>query len=189
VVGRGELTDKAWAQLAPLLLRNRRRGGRWRDHRTVLNGSLWKLRTGAPWRDLPERYGPWQTCYDRLVRWRQDGTWDRLLAHAQTKSDAVGEVEWEVSVDSTVARAHQHAAGARKESSHVDAKKGVVHPPDEALGRGRGGFSSKVHLTCEGKGRPLSVIVTPGQRHESTQLEALLDGIGVKRVGGGRPRK
>jgi transposase len=62
VVGRGELTDKAWAQLAPLLPRNQRRGGRWRDHRTVVNGILWKLRTGAPWRDLPERYGPWQTC-------------------------------------------------------------------------------------------------------------------------------
>jgi transposase len=64
-----------------------------------------------------------------------------------------------------------------------------VHPPDEALGRGRRGFSSKVHLTCDGKGRPLSVVVTPGQPHESTQLEALLDSIGVKRVGGGRPRK
>jgi transposase len=64
-------------------------------HRQVVNGILWKLRTGAPWRDLPEqRYGPWQTCYDRFVRWRRDGTWERLLADAQTKSDAVGEVEW-----------------------------------------------------------------------------------------------
>jgi transposase len=79
VVGRGELTDTAWAQLAPLLPGNRQRGGRWRDHRTVINEILWKLRTGAPWRDLPERYGPWQSCYDRFVRWRQDGTWDRLL--------------------------------------------------------------------------------------------------------------
>ena len=68
-------------------------------------------------------------------------------------------------------------------------KKGVVHPPDEALGRGRGGFSSKLHLTCDGHGRPLSVVVTPGQRHESTQLETLLDSIRVKRAGRGRPRK
>jgi transposase len=103
---------------------NGRRGQQWKDHRKVINGILCKLRTGAPWRDLPERYGPWQTCYDRFVRWRRDGTWDRLLAHAQTKSDAVGEVEWEVSVDSTVARAHQHAAGARREPSHRDAKRG-----------------------------------------------------------------
>jgi transposase len=72
----------------------------------VINGISWKLRTGAPWRDLPERYGPWQTCYDRLVRWRRDGTWDRLLAHAQTKSDAVGELEWVVSVDASSVRAH-----------------------------------------------------------------------------------
>jgi transposase len=124
VVGRGELTDTAWAQLAPLLPGNRQRGGRWRDHRIVINGSLWKLRTGAPWRDLPERYGPWQTCYDRFVRWRQDGTWDRLLAHVQTKSDAVGELEWSISVDSSSVRAHQHAAGARKQAGRADRKRG-----------------------------------------------------------------
>jgi transposase len=124
VVGRGELTDTAWAQLAPLLPRNQRRGGRWCDHRRVINGILWKLRTGAPWRDLPERYGPWQTCYDRFIRWRRDGTWDRLLAHAQTKSDAVGELEWVVSVDSSSVRAHQHAAGARKRPARADTKGG-----------------------------------------------------------------
>jgi transposase len=60
MVGRGELTDKAWKQIAPLLPENRPRGGRWRDHRLVINGILWKLRTGAPWHELPERYGPWQ---------------------------------------------------------------------------------------------------------------------------------
>jgi transposase len=90
----------------------------------VINGILWKLRTGAPWRDLSERYGPWQTCHDRYVRWRRDGTWDRLLAHAQTKSDAIGEVEWTVSVDSSVVRAHQHAAGARRAASSADRKGG-----------------------------------------------------------------
>ena len=66
MVKRGELTDEAWARIAPLLPENGRRGGRWRDHREVVNGILWKLRTGAPWRDLPERYGPWQICYDRF---------------------------------------------------------------------------------------------------------------------------
>ncbi len=125
---KGELTDEAWARIAPLLRENGRRGGRWRDHREVVNGILWKLRTGAPWRDLPERNGPWQTCYDRFSRWRRDGTWDRLLADAQTKSDAVGEVEWLVSVDSTIARAHQHAAGARRRPSKEDVKKGSRIP-------------------------------------------------------------
>ncbi len=86
---------------------------------------LRKLRTGSPWRDLPERYGPRQACYDRFVRWRRrDGTRDRLLARAQTKNDAVGEVEWEVSVDDTVIRAHQHAAGARRNPSAADVKRG-----------------------------------------------------------------
>src|ERR687886_940330 len=123
MIKRGELTDEAWARIAPLLPENGRRGGRWRDHREVVNGILWKMRAGAPWRDLPARYAPWQTCYDRFVRWRRDGTWDRLLAHVQTKSDAVGEVVWEVSLDSTVARAHQHAAGARKQLARADASK------------------------------------------------------------------
>lgn len=92
MVGRGELTETAWEQIVPLLPANGRRGQQWEDHRRVINGILGKLRTGAPWRDLPARYGPWKTCYDRFVRWRRDGTWDRLLAHVQTKSDAVGEV-------------------------------------------------------------------------------------------------
>src|SRR5918911_448614 len=123
MVRRGELTDTAWAAIAPFLPSNGRRGRPWADHRKVINGILWKVRTGAPWRDLPERYEPWQTCYDRFVCWRRDGTWDRLLAHVQTKADAVGEVEWEVSVDDTVVRAHQHAAGARTRPSHKDLKR------------------------------------------------------------------
>jgi transposase len=114
VVRRHELTDQAWAEIAPLLPPTRRPGGQWADHRQVVNGILWKLATGVPWRDLPERYGPWQTCYERFRRWQADGTWQRLLAHAQTKSDAVGEVDWQVVVDATIVRAHQHAAGARK---------------------------------------------------------------------------
>jgi transposase len=64
MVKRGEITDRAWASIAPLLPEYGQPGGRWRDHRTVVNGILWKLRTGSPWRDLPERYGPWQTCYE-----------------------------------------------------------------------------------------------------------------------------
>ncbi len=129
MVGRGNLTDAAWARLAPLLPANGQRGGQWRDHRPVINGILWKLRTGAGWRDLPERYGPWQTCADRLARWRRDGTWDRLLARVQTAADAAGEVEWEVSVDSTVARAHQHAAGARRAPDLEDSKRGPLTRP------------------------------------------------------------
>ena len=115
------LTDKAWTRLAPLLPGNRRRGGRWRDHRTVINGIL-----------------PWTTCYGRLVRWRRDGSWDRLLAHAQTKSDAVGELEWIVSVDSTSVRAHQHAAGARHHPARGGIKGASVTRPRRSAGPAAG---------------------------------------------------
>lgn len=138
MVGRGELTDAAWARLEAQLPGNGRRGKQWRDHRTVINAILWKLRTGAPWRDLPERYGPWRTAYDRLVRWRRDGTWERLLADAQTKSDAVGELVWEVSVDGSSVRAHQHAAGARKRPARADEKGGRTPRRRRSGGAGAG---------------------------------------------------
>ena len=92
-------------------------GRRWRDHRQVINAILWKLRTGAPWRDLPERYGPWKTAHERLRRWTADGTWDRILTEVITKDDAVGAVQWTISIDSSHIRAHQHAAGARKKGA------------------------------------------------------------------------
>lgn len=139
MVGRGELTDAAWAVIAPLLPANGRRGKQWKDHRTVINGILWKLRTGAPWRDLPARYGPWPSVYDRFVRWRRDGTWDRLLAQVQTKSEAVGDVVWEVSIDSTSIRAHQHAAGARKRLAKADEKRGPARRRTKRSGAAAGG--------------------------------------------------
>jgi transposase len=113
VVRRDGLTDASWAVISPLLPEAGKRSGRWRDHRQVIDGILWKLRTGAPWRDLPDRYGPWKTCHERLRRWTADGTWDRILAVAQVRDDG-HPVDWVISVDSSVVRAHQHAAGARK---------------------------------------------------------------------------
>jgi transposase len=117
VVGRGELTDTAWARIEPLLPAVRGRGRRWRDHRQVINAILWKLRTGAPWRDVPERYGPWKTAHERLRRWTADGTRDRILDEVVVKDDSVGNIEWVLSIDSSSVRAHQHAAGARKKGA------------------------------------------------------------------------
>jgi transposase len=112
---RHELTDTQWAQLAPLLPPARPRTGRPNhDHRTVLNGILWKLATGVPWRDVPARYGPWPTLYSRFRRWRLAGVWDRVFAAVQAHADAAGQLDWTVHfVDGTVIRAHQHAAGAK----------------------------------------------------------------------------
>lgn len=132
---RGELTDTAWRRISPFLPENGRRGKQWCDHRRVIEGILWRLRTGAPWRDVPECYGPWQTCYDRFVRWRRDGTWENLLSHLQTVADVAEDLEWTVSVDSTVARAHQHSAGARKRPSIHDAKGGFATLETRQLAR------------------------------------------------------
>lgn len=86
-----------------------------RHHRRILNGILWVIRTGAPWRDFPERYGPWPTVYSRFQRWRKAGIWDRIFAAVQQEADAAGELDWKIHfVDGTVVRAHQHAAGAKK---------------------------------------------------------------------------
>ena len=113
-MGRGELTDAAWAEIAPLLPANGERGGQWEDHRRIINGILWKLRTGAPWRDLPEEFGPWKTVATRFYRWCAAGVFDRALAALQQEADAAGELDWlRHFVDSTVVRAHQHAAGAK----------------------------------------------------------------------------
>nr|WP_234338038.1 IS5 family transposase [Streptomyces sp. NRRL WC-3725] len=190
MTGRGELTDAAWERIEPLLPGSDRCGRPWRDHRQVVNGVLWRLRTGAPWRDLPERYGPWQTVYERFARWDADGTWAKLLEHVQVRDDAAGTVEWTVSVDSTINRAHQHAAGARKKGRPNGDK---LEDPErsaarQALGRSRGGLTTKVHLAVDGRGLPLSLVLTPGNTNDSTVCEAVLDAVRVPRTGRGRPR-
>ncbi|MEW1599850.1 IS5 family transposase [Streptomyces sp. NPDC093808] len=190
VAGRGELTDAAWGRMEPLLPQVDGRGRPWRDHRQVVNGVLWRLRTGAPWRDLPERYGPWQTVYERFARWEADGTWAKLLEHVQVRDDAVGRVEWTVAVDSTVNRAHQHAAGARKRGTRNGDE---LEDPGrsqtrQALGRFWGGLTTKVHLAVDGRGLPLSIVLTPGNVNDATAFAEVLDKIRTPRAGTGRPR-
>ena len=109
------LTDVQWEKLRPLLPPQKPRTGRpAKDHRTVLEGILWVLRTGSPWRSLPERYGSWKTASSRFYRWQRAGVWDRILADLRRKADAEGRLDWTLHfVDGTVVRAHQHAAGAK----------------------------------------------------------------------------
>lgn len=112
---RHDLTDAEWERLAPLLPPEKPKTGKPnKSHRAVLNAILWKLRTGAPWRDLPETYGPWQTAYTRFRRWRLAGVWDRLFESVLQQADAARQLDWSLHfVDGTVIRAHQHAAGAK----------------------------------------------------------------------------
>lgn len=111
---RFELTDAQYARLQPLLPRSGR-GGQWKDHRTIINGVLWIARTGAAWRDMPSRYGPWQTVYDRFNYWRRNGQWRALLAALQADFDAEIGFDWRsFFIDSTVVRASRAAAGGGK---------------------------------------------------------------------------
>ena len=115
VSGRADLTDAQWAALEPLLPVGKKRGRprRW-ERRQLIDGIRWRTRAGVPWRDVPERYGPWESVYGLFRRWQRDGTWAAILTGLQAGADAAGLITWDVSVDSTVVRAHQHAAGARK---------------------------------------------------------------------------
>ncbi len=207
-MGRGDLADAEWERLRPFLPVSSGRCGWWRDHRQVIDGILHRVRTGVQWRDLPERFGPWKTVYERHRMWSADGTWERLLQQVQAAADAVGEIDWDISVDSTIVRAHQHAAGARIDPPPAPVSKGghssrtpgrnslakPCCPPGgggaggEGLGRSRGGFTSKLHLSSDGRCRPLSLVVTAGQRADCTQFQTVLTKIRVQRGGPGRPR-
>ena len=107
-MGRYDLTDFEWSVIAPVLP-NKSRGVKRVDDRRVLNGIFWVLRCGAPWRDLPERYGPYTTCYNRFNRWRKAGVWDRLMDAVTQAYD--GGVQM---IDTSIGRVHQHAAGAKR---------------------------------------------------------------------------
>jgi transposase len=140
-------------------------------------------RTGAPWRDLPRHYGPVGTVSSRFYRWRSAGVWDQVLIALQAEADARGEVDWDLHfIDATVIRAHQHAAGARRDKAVGDGAN------VEALGRSQGGLSTKLHLRAEGGGKPIVAVLTGGERHEQTALEALLDNGAIRRPGQGHPR-
>jgi transposase len=113
---RGDLTHTQWERLQPLLPLQQPKTGRPAvDHRGILTGMLWLLRTGAPWRALPERYGPWRTVASRFSRWRRAGSWEPLFAAVQAQADAADQLNWDVQdVDGPMSRSHQHVAGAKK---------------------------------------------------------------------------
>jgi len=124
-VRRHELSDQQWELLADMFPANGRRGAQWRPHRELLNAMFWRLNTGASWRDLPERYGPWETVYYRFRRWQKDGTLQRLLDRLQLKLDELGRIDWDTwCVDGSNIRAGRPAAGAKKGApkQHSDAR-------------------------------------------------------------------
>lgn len=125
-----ELSEAAWARIEPLMPQAVGRSRPWRDHRQVVEGIVHRYRTGIAWRDLPERFGPWQTVWERHHRFATDGTWDRLLAVLQAEADAAGRIDWDVSVDSSVIRAHQHGATAKRFTEPISSEVSAQPSPD-----------------------------------------------------------
>jgi hypothetical protein len=156
---RFELTDQEWDRLAPLLpAMTPKRGGRWRDRRQVLNGILFRVRSGVPWRDLPERYGPWETVYKRLARWQTDGTWAPhrgQLAHP-------GRWCWGAGLGRSGRLQRGPGPSARRRGPQRGLPS-ILAGRQQALGRSRGGLTTKLHTICDGRGRNLATRLTPGQ--------------------------
>ena len=178
---RYELADEHWELIADLFPPEQGKGRPWRNHRSMVNAMLWILNSGSPWRDLPERYGPWQTAYNRFNRWRQDGTFDAMLG----------------TVANAPRRRRPHrlgpVAGRRQQCASScfgrwrRRKRGPEEPQDHALGRSRGGFGTKIHLVADSDGTPLAVHVTPGQTHEVAGFESVVDAVRIPQAFG-RPR-
>lgn len=168
------LSDEEWEKIQALLPENDGRGRNYRDHRRVIEGILWRLRTGAPWRDIPDVFGPWSTIYDRYRRWTQSGIWEDIFNQINEFCDRHKQLDWSAHfVDGTSIRAHQKAAGGK--------------PTTNGLGWSRGGFGTKIHVRFDRNGNLLNVEVTEGQRNEITVFETLMNS-GAVRQSHGRPK-
>lgn len=197
---RHELSDSQYAHLEPFLPEPRHHGkaGRpWLPHRTVVNGILWILRTGAPWRDLPDRYGKWNTVYTRFKRWRRDGTWTRIFSALLDERDDQGRLDHDLwCIDGTIVHAARCAGGARRHNRRrprldEGSTTQQEEPEDHALGYSRGGFTTKIHVLCDSQGTMLGIHATPGQRQESRAFESTMQRVYLPRRRGRRrwPRR
>ncbi|WP_433455076.1 IS5 family transposase [Streptomyces sp. CA-142005] len=203
---RGDLTDAQWERLAPLLPVSNGRCGRWRDLRQVMNGVLYRIRTGVQLRDLPERYGPWRTVHERHRPW-VGGRNVGAAAPAGAGRGGRGRGHRLGRVRALRLRARSPARGRcpaltaparqrgllpgsqdRSDPGGTGRPAGGGGAGGEALGRSRGGFTTKVHLSADGHCRVLSLVLTPGQRADCTQFEAVMERIRVPRLATGRPR-
>ncbi|HCM93642.1 MAG TPA: IS5 family transposase [Glutamicibacter sp.] len=183
------LSDAQWSLIEPMLPKpTGRPGRRFSDARSMVEGIIYRHRCGIAWRDLPEVFGPWQTVWTWHHRLAAEGVWDTIVSALIAQADAEGLVDWSVSVDSTIARAHQHATNTtRLTGAGSNYTIPAVEPPDHGIGRSRGGLSTKIHQLVDDNGLPLVTLITPGQAGDSPMLLPLLEQLRVKRDNG-RPR-
>uniref|UniRef100_UPI00352A0D17 IS5 family transposase n=1 Tax=Dietzia sp. oral taxon 368 TaxID=712270 RepID=UPI00352A0D17 len=168
-----QFTDQQWERIEPLLPSNAgRQGHPFRDNRKIVEAIIYRYRAGIPWRDLPrDEYGAWQTVWKRHARYARDGTWDRILHVILADADAAGKIDWNVSVDATICRAHQHGTNTTR--------------PDQDTG----GQVESPRTDPSGTVNPqVANVVTGGQRNDGAMLAEVLADIHVPRLGRGRPR-
>ena len=166
------LTDEQWNAIRVYLPPERSgdRGRPWCGHRITINGIFWVLATGSPWRDVPEKFGKWQTIYKRFRRWTLSGLWKRIWEGALARSDRQQGVDRSVwCVDGSIIRAHQSAVGGSRKIAR--------NAEENALGKSRGGYSTKIHLACDTHGLPLGITITAGQVNEPTEFVKLMHSI------------
>jgi len=199
------LWDQQWEQIQSCLpSSDGRRGRPFQNSRQIVEGIIYRCCTGIPWQDLPrEGFGPWQTAWERHRRYAAYGTWDHVLQELLATADAAGKISWDVSVDATITRAHQHASNTTRPAQDTGA--GVNHrpcgedfapsplggrrePAGHGAGRSREGLTTTIHAVVDGNGRSLAAPVTGGQRNDGAMLIEVLTEIRAPRPGRGRPR-
>ncbi|RFQ01326.1 IS5 family transposase [Pseudomonas putida] len=179
---RYELSDEAWTVVADLFIETHSRGRPRLSDRLMLDGVLWVLCSGAAWRDMPKRFGPWSTVYQRFRGWRNQGTFDQMLKRLHLKLNEQGLIDLQTwMIDSTAVRATRASSGA--------GKRGPDEPADHALGRSRGGLTTKIHMLCDANGIPLRFLLSGGQASDISYAQPLLDEVSIPSSQRGRPRK
>ncbi|XWX55109.1 IS5 family transposase [Methylosinus sporium] len=164
MVRRHALRNDQWQRIESLLPgREGTVGVTAKDNRLFVEAVLYRYRAGIPWRDLPERFGDFRVVHTRFSRWAKAGVWARIFVHLAQDADN----EYAM-IDATIVRAHQHSAGAKKGGE------------DQAIGRSKGGLSTKIHATVDALGNPTGVHLTPGQAHDLLGADALLPGLEVE---------
>ncbi|WP_225063168.1 IS5 family transposase [Komagataeibacter rhaeticus] len=156
------LSDSQWERIKDLLPgREGHVGGTAANNRLFVEAVLYRYRAGIPWRDLPARFGDWKNVHKRLRRWCESGIIEQVFRHLAADRD-----NDYMMIDSTIVRAHQHSAGARKKGG-----------ADQAIGRSRGGLTSKIHAIVDAAGKAVALSLTPGQRADITEAAPLLDEV------------
>ena len=173
---RYELSDFEWSIIEPLLP-NKPRGVPRADDRKVLDGIDWRLRTGSPWAEIPERYGPATTCYNRFVRWAKIGVWDRVFEAISKAYDGDFADDRQFLDPRPPAWRERQKGGSEETPSAAGDVAGA-----RCMGRSRGGLTTKIHALVDANGLPILLKLTPGQAHDGRSAPDMLGGLGEGQI-------